>query len=195
MQHLRKTYPGGGVLGSTGFSLCLEAFRLSRLPGSDPSSTSFASSASYAIQSPPLYWRKGEPPMTFSTRKTVWQAFRLAVPPAALFCFAAGLGAQEKDNPPKKPESKVATVEVTPAEAVAEVGDTVQFTALGKDASGNAQPDKPTVWFAAPFDTGGADMSGKGRVVGAGRVTVGAVICGEGGLSQDPNKTPPPPPG
>src|SRR5713226_5886170 len=173
MQHLRKTYPGGGVLGSTGFSLCLEAFRWSRLPGSDPASTSFASSASYAIQSPPLYRRKGEPPMIFSTRETIWQMFRLAVLSASLFCFAAGLGAQEKDNPPKKPESKVATVEVTPAEATAEVGDTVQFAAVGKDASGNAQPDKPTVWFAAPFDTGGADMSGKVKVFGAGGVTVG----------------------
>jgi uncharacterized protein YjdB len=122
--------------------------------------------------------------MTFSTRKIVWQTFRLAVLPAALFCFAAGLGAQEKDNPPKKPESKVATVEVTPAEAVAEVGDTVQFTALGKDASGNAQPDKPTVWFAAPFDTGGADMSGKVKVFGAGEVTVGAVIGGKVGYAK-----------
>src|SRR2546426_8714198 len=187
MQHLRKTYPGGGVLGSTGFSLCLEAFRLSRLPGSDPSSTSFASSASYAIQSPPLYWRKGEPPMTFSTRKTVWQAFRLAVLPAVLFCFAAGVGAQEKDNPPKKHESKVATVEVTPAEAVAEVGDTVQFTALDKDASDNAQPDKPTVWFAAPFDTGGAGMSGQGRGVGAGGGTLRAGVCGGGGVPENPH--------
>src|SRR5260370_10156993 len=92
--------------------------------------------------------------MTFSTRKIVWQVFRLALLHAALFCFAAGLSAQEKDNPPKKPESKVATVEVTPSEAVAEVADTVQFTALGKDASGNAQPDKPTVWISAPFHTG-----------------------------------------
>src|SRR2546427_12916458 len=131
MQHLRKTYPGGGVLGSTGFSLCLEAFRLSRLPGSDPASTSFASSASYAIQSPPLYRRKGERPMIFSTRKTAWQAFRLAVLPAALFCFAACLGAEEKANPPKQRASKGATGEGPPAEAAAEAGGTVQFTALG----------------------------------------------------------------
>src|SRR3989442_2412075 len=108
-----------------------------------------------------------------------------------MFCFAAGLGAQEKDNRLMKPESKVATFEVTPAEAVAEVGDTVQFTALGKDASGNAQPDKPTVWFAAPFDTGGADMSGKGRGFGAGESTPGAGVCGEGGVAHNPNKTPP----
>src|SRR5712692_11671636 len=183
MQHLRKTYPGGGVLGSTGFSLCLQAFRWSRLPGSDHQSR-VTSHRLHAVQSPAPHRRKGEPPMTFSTRKTVWQMFRLAVLPAALFCFAAGLGAQEKDNSPKKPESKVATVEVTPAEATAEVGDTLQFTAVGKDASGNAQPDKPTVWFAAPFDTGGADMSGKVRVFGAGEVTVGAVIGGKVGYAK-----------
>src|SRR2546425_9469706 len=180
MQHLRKTYPGGGGPSSgrnTNHQSRITSHRL------------------HAVQSPAPHWRKGERPMIFSTRKTVWQAFRLAVLPAALFCFAAGLGAQEKDNPPKKPESKVATVEVTPAEAVAEVGDTVQFTALGKDASGNAQPDKPTVWFAAPFDTGGADMSGKVRVFGAGEGTVGAGVGGEGGLAQNPHKTPPHPRG
>src|SRR2546425_4241227 len=177
MQHLRKTYPGGG-----GPSSGRNTNHQSRV----------ATHRLHAVQSPAPHRRKGEPPMTFSTRETVWQAFRLAVLPAALFCFAAGLDAQEKDNPPKKPESKVATVEVTPAEAVAEVGDTVQFTALGKDASGNAQPDKPTVWFAAPFDTGGADMSGKVKVFGAGGGNGGAGICGEGGCAQKPNQRPPP---
>src|SRR3989441_3342470 len=175
MQHLRKTYPGGGGPSSgrnTNHQSRITSHRL------------------HAVQSPAPHWRKGERPMIFSTRKTVWQAFRLAVLPAALFCFAAGLGAQEKDNPPKKPESKVATVEVTPAEAVAEVGDTVQFTALGKDASGNAQPDKPTVWFAAPFDTGGADMSGKIRVFGAGEVTVGVGVGEKTGYAQNPIKRP-----
>src|SRR5712691_10768180 len=171
MQHLRKTYPGGGGPPRVGTPITNHQ-------------SPVTSHSLHEVQSPAPHRRKGEPPMTFSTRKTVWQAFRLAVLPAALFCFAAGLGAQEKDNPPKKPESKVATVEVTPAEAVAEVGDTVQFTALGKDASGNAQPDKPTVWFAAPFDTGGADMSGKVRVFGAGEVTVGVVIGGKVGYAK-----------
>ncbi len=114
--------------------------------------------------------------MTFSARNIVWWAFRLVLLPSALLCFAAGLGAQEKDKPEKKEASKVAAVEVTPAEVTAEVGDHLQFTAVGKDAAGNVQPDKPTVWFAAPFDTGGADMSGRVTVIGPGEVTVGVVI-------------------
>src|SRR2546425_5903651 len=175
MQHLRKTYPGGG-----GPSSGRNTNHQSRV----------ATHRLHAVQSPAPHRRKGEPPMTFSTRETVWQAFRLAVLPAALFCFAAGLDAQEKDNPPKKPESKVATVEVTPAEAVAEVGDTVQFTALGKDASGNAQPDKPTVWFAAPFDTGGAGTSGEVKRLRAGAQAVGGGGWGRGGAAQS---TPPGP--
>src|SRR3989442_10217444 len=178
MQHLRKTYPGGGGPPRVGTRITSHQSRVT-------------SHRLHAVQSPAPHRRKGEPPMTFSTRKIVWQTFRLAVLPAALFCFAAGLGAQEKDNPPKKPESKVATVEVTPAEATADVGDTVQFTALGKDASGNAQPDKPTVWFAAPFDTGGGGMFGKGRGFGAGEVTRGAGICGEGGAPENPIQRPP----
>lgn len=95
---------------------------------------------------------------------------------SALLCLTAGLGAQEKDKAPKEETSKVATVEVTPAEATAEVGGSVQFTAVGKDASGQVQPDKPAIWFAAPFDTGGADMSGKITLFGPGEVTVGVVI-------------------
>src|SRR5260370_34208436 len=125
--------------------------------------------------------------MTFLTPTMVWRpmvsrTFRLALLPAAVLCCMAGLAAQEK--PAKKEASKVATVEVTPAEVNLEVGGSAQFTAAGKDASGKALPDKPTIWFAAPFDTGGADMSGKVTVFGPGEIVVGAVIAEKSGYAK-----------
>jgi hypothetical protein len=58
---------------------------------------------------------------------------------------------------PATPNPAVKTVEVTPAKAEAEVGQQVRFTAIAKDESGKQLDLKPTVWFAAPFDVGGAD--------------------------------------
>ena len=67
---------------------------------------------------------------------------------------------KEKNQEAKKEESKVATVEVTPAQATAEIGDKVQCKAVGKDGGGNVLPDAVKFWYAAPQDIAGADANG-----------------------------------
>ena len=95
-----------------------------------------------------------------------------------LTCFAL-LGhncrAQEAE---KKPEeaSKVATVEVTPAQATSPVGGKLEFKAVAKDASGQPLPDAVKYWFAAPFDAASADQKGEVSFVEPGEITIGAVI-------------------
>ena len=81
----------------------------------------------------------------------------------------------------KKEESKVVTVEVTPAQAAAEVGDKLQFKAVGKDASGNVLPDAVKFWYAAPQDIAGADANGLVTAILPGEVIVGASMGGKVG--------------
>jgi hypothetical protein len=95
----------------------------------------------------------------------------------SFLAFAMTPRAQEKEKEkPKEPESKVVSVEVTPAEATAQVGDQMKFTAVGKDASGNATDEKVIVWFASPFDIAAAEASGIVTVYKPGEVRVGALI-------------------
>ena len=86
--------------------------------------------------------------------------------------------AQESSQADQKPkeESKVAAVEVTPAQATAAIGSKLQFKALAKDASGQVLPDKVKSWFAAPFDSAAADENGEVSFVQPGEIMVGALI-------------------
>jgi plastocyanin len=93
---------------------------------------------------------------------------------AVIAITAPFVRAQEK--PEKEEESKVVKVEVTPAEAKGAVGDKIKFTAVGKDATGNVLPDKVSMWFAAPFDTAGADKDGVVTIFQPGEVIVGAKV-------------------
>lgn len=94
--------------------------------------------------------------------------------------------AQEDKDKDKEAQKgpKVATVEVSPKEAKAEVGSSLQFKAVAKDASGNVVDAKVTVWFAAPFDAAGADESGKVYFSAPGAITVGALVGDKYGLAQ-----------
>jgi plastocyanin len=76
-----------------------------------------------------------------------------------------------------------ASVEITPNSIDAHVGEKIEFSAAAKDASGNAIDEKPSVWFAAPFDLAGADESGEVTFHAPGVVTVGAVIAGKAGYA------------
>jgi hypothetical protein len=91
----------------------------------------------------------------------------------------------------KTEEPSVSTVEITPAAAEAEVGEEIAFTAVAKDAAGNALPGLPTSWFAAPFDLGGAEPDGRVVFHGPGEVRVGAVIGGKTGYAKVKVKSPP----
>ncbi len=71
------------------------------------------------------------------------------------------------------------SVEISPSNLSVEVGQKVQFTAVAKDASGNPITEKPSVWFAAPFDLAKADENGTVSFYQPGEVTVGALIGGK----------------
>ena len=75
------------------------------------------------------------------------------------------------------------SVEITPTTLDAHVGEKVKFSAVAKDAAGNAIDEKPSVWFAAPFDLAGADEAGEVTFHAPGVVTVGAVIAGKTGYA------------
>ena len=76
-----------------------------------------------------------------------------------------------------------ASVEISPSTLDAHVGERVKFSAAAKDAAGNLIDEKPSVWFAAPFDLAGADDSGEVTFHAPGVVTVGAVIAGKTGYA------------
>jgi hypothetical protein len=99
-------------------------------------------------------------------------AFTLAPPPA----HAQAVGAPAA--PPR-----VKTVEVSPANAHARVGDRLKFTVVAKDANGTVLDIKPMIWFAAPFDTAGADTDGTVLFRQPGEITVGAVVGGKPGFT------------
>jgi hypothetical protein len=76
-----------------------------------------------------------------------------------------------------------ARVEVTPARAEAEVGQTSTFSAVAFDAAGARLDQKPTAWFAAPFDAAVADDNGAVTFYYPGEIRVGAIIGGKPGFA------------
>jgi uncharacterized protein YjdB len=95
---------------------------------------------------------------------------------------------QEKGSDEAKQEAPStsvapASVEVSPKTIDAHVGEKVKFSATAKDAAGNVLDEKPSVWFAAPFDVAGADENGEVTFHSPGVVTVGAVIAGKAGYA------------
>jgi hypothetical protein len=97
----------------------------------------------------------------------------------------AGAGAAKQEAKQEPPSTSVApaSVEITPKTIDAHVGEKIKFSAAAKDAAGNPIDEKPSVWFAAPFDLAGADESGEVTFHAPGVVTVGAVIAGKAGYA------------
>lgn len=79
---------------------------------------------------------------------------------------------------------KVQNVDINPKDIQVQVGDRVKFSAAAKDASGNVLANKPSTWFAAPFDLAGADPEGTVIFHQPGEVTVGAVVDGKTGYAR-----------
>ncbi len=75
--------------------------------------------------------------------------------------------------------SAVSSVEISPSKVPVEVGQKVQFSAVLKDASGNVLTEKPTGWYAAPFDLAKADENGNVSFFQPGEVTVIALVAGK----------------
>ena len=76
------------------------------------------------------------------------------------------------------PATVVKAVKISVPAKEAEVGQQVQITAAATDASGNAVDEKPSAYFAGPFDIAAVDDDGKVKLFGTGQVTVGAIIGG-----------------
>lgn len=89
--------------------------------------------------------------------------------------------AQETAKPAPGPRPD--RVQVTPATADAEVGQTLKFTAAGFNPNGDAIEAKPSAWFAAPFDVGVADPEGNVTAFAPGELRVGAIINGKAGYA------------
>src|SRR5277367_775010 len=110
-------------------------------------------------------------------------ALALAV---AVMIFSVGTEVWSQDAAKQEPPSTSvapASVEISPKTLDAHVGEKVKFSASAKDASGNPIDEKPSVWFAAPFDVAGADEAGEVTFHAPGVVTVGAVIAGKAGYA------------
>lgn len=112
----------------------------------------------------------------------LWNSFTLILTALALAACGPTIFAQEAQPRPVAPA--VATVQITPATAEAEVGKPLKFTAVAKDASGNTLNDKPSAWFAAPFDLAAADDTGTISFFQPGEVLVGALVGGKAGFTK-----------
>jgi len=94
-----------------------------------------------------------------------------------------GAAADAAKQEPPSTSVAPASVEISPKTLDVHVGEKVKFSAAAKDAAGNAIDEKPSVWFAAPFDLAGADDAGEVTFHAPGVVTVGAVIAGKAGYA------------
>jgi hypothetical protein len=76
------------------------------------------------------------------------------------------------------PATNVKAVQVSVPIKEAEVGQEVHVTVVATDASGKAVNEKPSTFFAGPFDIAAVDDDGKVKLFGIGEVTVGAIVGG-----------------
>ena len=81
------------------------------------------------------------------------------------------------------PTATVTTVEVTAPVKTTEVGQQVKLTVVAKDASGKVVNEKPSTYFAGPFDAASVDDNGNVRLFGPGEVIAGAIVGGKSGFT------------
>lgn len=94
-----------------------------------------------------------------------------------------GAGVAFAQQPASSTTGPAQTVEISPTNIQAHVGDKIKFSAVAKDAAGNLLATKPSTWFAAPFDLAGSDPEGTVMFHQPGEVTVGAVVDGKTGYA------------
>ncbi len=75
--------------------------------------------------------------------------------------------------------SVVKSAEIQPAKPEIEVGQKIQFSVIAKDEQGRTLNEKPTTWFAVPFDLAKADDKGSISFYQPGEVMVGAIVAGK----------------
>ena len=84
--------------------------------------------------------------------------------------------AQPSNSSASSATVKAVTVSVPVKEA--EVGQQVRVKVVATDASGNTVNEKPSTYFAGPFDIADVDDDGNLKLFGTGQVTVGAIVGG-----------------
>src|SRR5437588_3556272 len=101
----------------------------------------------------------------------------------AALAVAAGVVACERATTPIAPPAAVGAVDLTPASASVPVGQTVQLTAIPRDANGNALSGSTVTWTSS--NTSVATVSNAGLVSGvtAGSATITATSEGKSGTA------------
>lgn len=79
--------------------------------------------------------------------------------------------------------SNVKNVQVTASAKEVEVGQEVKLTVVATDKSGKVINEKPSTYFAGPFDIAAVDDDGNVKLFGTGEVTAGAIVGGTPGLT------------
>jgi hypothetical protein len=100
---------------------------------------------------------------------------------AAMLLFSLKATAQQAST--AAATSAITNVQVTSSTKEAEVGQQVKLTVVATDASGNAINEKPSTYFAGPFDVAAVDDDGNVKLFGIGEVTVGAIVGGKAGFT------------
>ena len=100
---------------------------------------------------------------------------------AAMVLFSLNVTAQPAST--AATTSAIKNVQITPSMKEAEVGQQVKLTVVATDASGNAVSEKPSAYFAGPFDIAAVDDDGNVKLFGTGEVTVGALVGGKAGFA------------
>lgn len=104
--------------------------------------------------------------------------FLLALIVTTLLFSSTTLGQQANSSVSSAPATAVKAVKVSVPVKEAEVGQQVQITVVATDASGNAMNEKPSAYFAGPFDIAAVGDDGNVKLFGTGEVTVGAIVGG-----------------
>lgn len=79
--------------------------------------------------------------------------------------------------------SNAKTVQVTASAKEAEVGQEVKLKVVVTDASGKVIDEKPSTYFAGPFDIAAVDDDGNVKLFGTGEVIAGALVGGTPGFT------------
>src|SRR6185295_10818014 len=95
---------------------------------------------------------------------------------AAMLLFSLNVTAQQANT--AAATSAIKNVQITPSTKEAEVGQQVKLTVVATDASGKTVNEKPSAYFAGPFDIAAVDDDGNVKLFGTGQVTVGAIVGG-----------------
>ena len=93
-----------------------------------------------------------------------------------ILLFASAALAQQSN-------SNVKNVQVTSSAKEAEVGQEIKLTVVATDASGKVISEKPSTYFAGPFDIAAVDDDGNVKLFGTGEVVVGAIVAGKPGIT------------